>query len=140
MSKQDEAQKLLNPERTATYLVTIDEEGRPDARAMAVVTAEGLKTIWMMTCKLSEKYRQLSKNPQCMLYATDLEDKEGYLELRLWGRMELLDDAETKNRIWLDAYLPYFPGGKDDPNLGILKFTTEEATLQTLDGKEELAI
>lgn len=139
MSRQDEAQRLLGPEKAA-FLITIDENGRPDARAMAVAAAEGLKTLWMMTCKLSDKYRQLSKNPQCMIYATEMEDDVNYLELRLWGRMEFSDEAEIKNRLWRDDYLPYFPGGKDDPNLGLLKFTTEAGSLQTPTGKEKLSL
>lgn len=138
MSRQDDAIKLLGPEKAA-FLITIDAEGRPDARAMAVTASEGLKTIWMMTCKQSDKYRQLSGNPKCMIYATEMEDDVNYLELRLWGRVELPDDAETKKRLWRDDYLPYFPGGQDDPNLGLLKFTTEAGSLQTPTGKEKLS-
>ena len=139
MNKQEEAQKLLGPEK-AIFLITIGEDGRQDARAMAAVKAEGLKTIWMMTCKLSEKYRQLSKNPDCLIYATALEDNQDYLELRLWGRVELFDDAETKARTWHDEYTVYFPGGKDDPNLGVLKFTATSGTLQTQEGKQKLSL
>ncbi len=139
MSKQEEAQRLLEPGKPV-ILATIGEGGRPDARAMAPVRAEGLKTIWMLTCKLSDKYRELASNPECMLYATDLEDTANYLELRLWGRMELLDDAASRALAWRDEYVCYFPGGRDDPNLGVLKFTTGSGTLQTQAGKEKLAL
>jgi Uncharacterized stress protein (general stress protein 26) len=137
MSRQEDAKKLLGLEKPA-FLITTDEDGRPDARAMAVMETEGLKILWMMTCKESDKYRQLSKNPQCMIYATEMEDNVNYLELRLWGRVELPDNAETKNRLWRDDYLPYFPGGKEDPNLGLLKFVTEAGSVQTPTGKEKL--
>ena len=139
MSSHDEAKRLLGPDKAA-FLITIGEDGRPDARAMAVAKADGLKTAWMMTCKLSDKHRQLSQNPGCMIYATDLEDTQGYMELRLWGKIELLDDAETKARIWRDDYICYFPGGKDDPNLCVLKFTADSGTLQTQAGKEKLSL
>lgn len=137
MSKQDDAKRLLTPEKP-TFLITFGEGGRLDARAMAVVEAEGLKTIWMMTGKSSDKFRQLSENQNCLLYATDLEDSQDYLELRLWGRMELLDDAETRTRVWRDDYGCYFPEGKNDPNLVVLKFTTESGVMQTQSGKEKL--
>ena len=139
MNRQDEAKKLLGPDKAA-FLITTAEDGRPDARAMAVAKSDGLKTAWMMTCKLSDKCRQLSKIPGCMLYATDLEDTQSYMELRLWGKIEILDDAESKALIWRDDYTCYFPGGQDDPNLCVLKFTADSGTLQTRAGKEKLSL
>lgn len=139
MTKHSEVQRLLGPDK-AVFLITVGEDGRPDARAMAVAGTEGLRTVWMMTCKLSNKAKQLSKNPECMLYATDLEDTQSYLELRLWGKMEIFDDAETKARTWRDDYASYFPGGRDDPNLWVLKFTADSGALQTPAGKEKLSI
>jgi len=139
MSKQSEATRLLAPEK-AVFLVTMDESGRPDARAMAVVMHEEFKTIWMMTGKSSDKYQELSRNPNCMLYATEMEDTENYLELRLWGRVELLDDAESRAKTWREDYSCYFPGGKDDPDLCVMKFTANSGTVQTLAGKEKLAV
>lgn len=137
MSRQDEAKRLLTPEKPV-FLITLGENSRMDARAMAVAGTEGLKTVWMMTGKSSDKYRQLSKNQNCLLYVTDLEDDQDYLELRLWGRMELLDDPETRARFWRDDYSCYFPEGQNDPNLVVLKFVTESGILQTQNGKEKL--
>jgi len=139
MSEQNEAVRLLDPEKV-TYLVTTGEDGRPDVRAMAIIEAEGLKTIWMITGKCSDKYRQLSKNPDCLIYSTELEDTASYQELRLWGRMELLDDAESINRVWRDDYAAYFPEGKNDPNLCVLKFTANCGVLQTPAGKSKLTL
>lgn len=107
---------------------------------MAPVKADGLQTIWMLTSKQSDKYRELTRDSECMLYATDLEDTTNYLELRLWGRMELLDDAASRALAWRDEYVCYFPGGRDDPGLVVLKFTTDRGTLQTQAGKEKLAL
>lgn len=137
MSKRNEAERLLK-EGKVIFLITDGEGGRPDARAMAAVENEGLKTIWMATGKCSDKYRQLSRNQNCMIYATDFEDDANYLELRLWGRMELLDDAESRSRAWRAEYACYFPEGQADPNLCILKFTAESGVLQTSEGKESL--
>ena len=139
MSKQEEALRLLRPEK-AVFLITVGEDGRPDARAMAVVKTEGLKTIWMITGKQSDKFRQLNKNSESMLYATDLEDNQNYMELRMWGRMELLDDLESRRKAWLDDYLHYFPGGQEDPDMIVLKFTVESGRLQTQTGREALAL
>ena len=139
MSENNNVERLLAPER-AVFLATSDEKGRPNVRAMAVVTHEGLKTLWMMTGKACDKSRELAKNPHCHIYATDLEDMENYLELRLWGTMEMLDDPDSRAFAWRDDYLRYFPGGKDDPGLVVLKFTADSGMVQTQAGKKEIAL
>jgi len=139
MNKQQEAQRLLAQDK-AIFLVTVGKDGRPDARAMAAVKTEGLKTIWMMTGKCSQKYQELLKNQECLIYATDLEDTESYLELRLWGRIELLDDADTKAHVWHADYAHYFPGGQADPNLIVLKFTADSGRIQTREALENFPL
>lgn len=139
MGTKEDAVRLINPGSTV-FLVTTGDDGLPDIRAMMPVGCEGLKTVWMITGKTSDKYRQLSQNAQCLIYATDLDDTENYMELRLWGAMELLDDAESRARTWRDEYLQYFPDGKDDKNLCVLKFTAKSAALQTATGKEKFTL
>lgn len=139
MSAKEDAKRLLEPGSTV-FLVTIGEDGQPDARTMSTTRCDGLKTVWLLTGKGSDKYRELSRNPRCMLYATDPDDTEDYLELRLWGGMELLDDAESRAQTWRDDYQSYFPDGKDDPNLGVLKFTAVSGALQTQAKKEKFTL
>lgn len=137
MNNKEGIKSLLAPDKMI-FLITTGTDGRPDVRAMAPAQCEEVKTVWMLTCKQSEKYSQLRQNPQCLLYATVSEDSQEYLELRLWGRIELLDDAATRTKIWRDDYAIYFPGGKDDPNLCVLKFTADSGTVQTQTGKEKI--
>lgn len=136
---REEALRLLEPGRPV-FLVTSGDKGRLDARAMAAVKCEGLKTIWMLTGKCSDKYRELSRDGNCLLYATEFADTTRYLELRLWGTMALLDDAASRALAWKDEYLAYFPGGKDDPNLVVLKFTAASGVVQTRAGKEHFTL
>lgn len=139
MGTKENAGRLIAPGKTV-LLVTANGAGQPNARAMMPVGSEGLKTVWMITGKSSDKYRELTRNAQCLIYATDPDDAENYLELRLWGRMELLDDAESRAKTWRDEYLQYFPAGKDDPDLCVLKFTATSGELQTVSGKEKFAL
>jgi general stress protein 26 len=122
------------------FLVTLGEDGRPDMRAISAVKVDSLKSIWMLTGKNSDKYKELVKNPECMLYATELEDCAGYMELRLWGRVEILDDAASRAAVWRDDYLHYFPGWQDDPSICVLKFTANSGVLQTQAGKEKITL
>lgn len=139
MSTHDNARRLLEPGKTV-FLTTIGDDGLPDVRAMATTRCDEIKTIWMLTGKCSDKYRELSKNPRCLVYATDLEDTESYLEIRLWGEMALLDDKASRALAWQDDYLCYFPGGKDDSNLCVLKFTAASGVVQTRAGKERFTL
>ena len=132
-----QAERLLGP-RSTIFLAVNGDGGFPDVRAMAPTRFEGVGTLWMLTGVDSDKCAELSKDPRCMIYATDLEDTTNYLELRLWGKIELLDDPTSRTFAWLDDYTHYFPGGVDDPNLVVLKFTTDAGVLQTEDGKENL--
>ncbi len=138
MIKTEDAARLLNWERPI-ILVTNSDDG-PDARAISAVKHDGIKTVWMVTGKSSDKFRELSKDPHCLIYATDSDDTGDYLELRLRGTIELLDDAESRATVWRDEYACYFPAGKDDPNLCVLKFTTDSVTMQTIAEKKSFAI
>lgn len=139
MGVKEDAKRLVEA-GSVVFLVTIGDDGQPDARAMATTGCEGIKTVWLLTGKCSAKYRELSRNPRCLLYATDPDDTETYLELRLWGDMELLDDPASRALAWREEYLCYFPGGKDDPNLCVLKFTATSGTLQTRESKEDFSL
>lgn len=139
MSTREDAKRLLQP-RSTVFLVTAGDDGQSNVRAMMTVKCEGIKTIWMLTFKCSDKYRELSRNPQCLVYATDLDGTENYMEIRLWGAMELLDDAASRAETWRDDFLCYFPGGKDDPNLCVMKFTAASGILQTRSARDKFTL
>ncbi len=134
-----QAERLVAPMGTV-FLATNGDGGFPDVRAVSPTRSEGIETIWMLTASCSDKYKELEKDPRCTIYATDLEDTDTYLELRLRGTIELPEDAESRASAWKDEYLCYFPGGKDDPNLRVLKFTTKSGSVQTAEGKEHFEL
>ena len=138
MSAKERAKELLAPMGTV-FLATNGDDGRPNVRAMSVTKCDGLKTVWMISGISSGKSKELLKDPNCTLYATKMDDTADYLELRLRGSIELLDDAESRAAVWHDAYNAYFPGGKSDPELRVLKFTADSGTLQTLSETEVLS-
>ena len=134
MDAKERAKKLLGDMNTI-YLATNGESGYPDVRAVSVTKSDGLAAVWMLTGVLEEgmesKLAEVAKNPKCMIYTTAMEDDENYVELRLCGTAEILQDSESRDAVWHDVYYRYFPKGKDDPNLRVLKFTTSSARIQT---------
>lgn len=137
MEKNEAAEQLLGGGKTV-FLVTAGDDRRFDARAMMVAASEGFSTVWMVTCKCSGKFVQLSKDPRCMVYATLADPTDDYLELRLWGSAELLDDPNSRRFAWREECRPFFPEGMDDPNLVVVKFTADSGVMRTTEGMENL--
>lgn len=97
-----------------------DDNGYPHIKAMFKITAEGLKTVWFSTNTSSRRVSQFMQNPKASLYFLDAERFTGLL---LVGEMEVLQDAETKRRLWKDGWEAYYPLGVTDPDYSVLRFT-----------------
>lgn len=80
----------------------------------------GLKNVWFSTNTSSRRVSQFMQNPKASLYFLDAERFTGLL---LVGEMEVLQDAETKRRLWKDGWEAYYPLGVTDPDYSVLRFT-----------------
>lgn len=119
-------------------MATYGENNYPNIRAMEATQSEGLRVLWFITGANADKTKELQKNPKCTVYSTTMEDNQNYVEIRLYGSVEILNDSASRAANWKEGYKAYFPGGKDDPSLRVLKFTTHSGTLQTAEGIEKL--
>lgn len=139
MNAKEKAEKLLSGMSTI-FLATNGEEGYPDVRALSALKSEGLKTVWMLTGEVEGEHKvaELRRNPKCMIYSTAMEDDQDYIELRLFGTVEILTDEASRSAVWRDDYLRYFPEGKDSPLIRILKFTASSGQIQTIKDLETL--
>lgn len=63
----------------------------------------------------------MKANPKVALYGFHAESMA---EFRLFGTVELLTDAASRQRVWKEEYKEYWPEGIDSPDLLVLKFTT----------------
>ena len=102
-------------------LGTIDAEGYPNMRAMIKMENEGLKTIWFSTNTSSRKIGQLKSNPRASVYFIDFEK---WMGLMLVGTVEILQDPQSRKRLWREGYERYYPQGVEDPDYTVLRFTT----------------
>jgi pyridoxamine 5'-phosphate oxidase len=105
-------------------LATIDDVGHPDARAVMKVEAEGLESLWFTTNTSSEKVVHLGGNPKACVYFVDLERWEG---LTLLGTAEVLRDGPSRERLWREGFERYYPGGVNDPDYSVVRFTGKRA-------------
>lgn len=115
---------LLADKQKVCYISYIDESGFPQTRAMLKPRErEGIKTFYLSTNTSSKKVGFFLKNPNACIYFVD---KRFYRGVCLSGTVEVLQDEETKKRIWRIGDTMYYPKGVTDPDYCVLKFTAEK--------------
>ncbi|HEX7714062.1 MAG TPA: pyridoxamine 5'-phosphate oxidase family protein [Bacillota bacterium] len=128
------AAELIAGASTA-FLTSIGENGYPRTVAMANIKTEGLKAVWFSTGTNSNKVRHYRANPKASVcYAIDGHN------ITLTGDIRVIDDMETKQRLWVDWFIEHFPGGVTDPDYCILKFETKWISLWLDDDFGEISI
>lgn len=106
-----------------SYIAYIDADGYPVTKAMLKPRErDGIKTFMFSTNTSSNKVACFRKNPKASLYFVDRRFFRG---VSLTGRMEVLEDAESKERIWREGDTLYYGGGVADPDYCVLRFTAE---------------
>ena len=121
MKSEDQASWILDHTGYVT-LSTIDEEGFPRPVAIDVIAHDGIKTIFMTTFRNSNKARQLMKNPKAGISFVHEADS-----VTITGTAEIITDTQMLHAFWKDCFLNYFPGGPDDDNYCLIRFTSEKA-------------
>ena len=116
-----EALELAN-QQTIAMLGTNGDAGYPNIKAMIKMENEGLKTIWFSTNTSSKRMKQLQRDRKTCVYFVDMEHWKG---LMLVGRVEILQDAASRERLWRDGYERYYPLGVTDPDYTVLRFTAQ---------------
>lgn len=121
---------MRDPEKTIGNLIDkttmatisyLDDEGFPVSKAMlAPREREGIKEFWFTTNTSSNKVKCFRENPKASIYFVDRRFFRG---ASLMGTVEVLENAEAKERIWRKGDTMYYPGGVTDPDYCVLKFT-----------------
>jgi general stress protein 26 len=115
-----EALELANRSSIA-MLGTNGDNGYPNIKAMFRMENENLKTIWFSTNTSSKRVEQLLRNSKTCVYFVDVDQRKG---LMLVGNTEVLQDVESKKRLWHDGFERYYPSGVSDPDYSVLRFMT----------------
>ena len=114
-------------ERSTIAMVgTLDEDGAPRIVAMIKAEHDGMRTIWFSTNTSSEHVRQLERDPRACVYFAQWAE-EPWRGLTLGGRMEILRDRATRERLWQDSSVRFYPQGVDDPDYTVLRFAAKWA-------------
>jgi len=116
-----EALSLANRSSIA-MLGTNGDNGYPNIKAMLKMENEDLKTIWFSTNTSSRRVAQLNRDSKACVYFVDFDQRKG---LMLVGNIEVLQDIESKKRLWSEGAERYYPLGVTDPDYSVLRFTAQ---------------
>lgn len=100
-------------------LTTVDEQGNLVSRPMAALQVDEDGTIWFFTKRSSPKVDQIANNEHKVNLAfADVSDAD-YVSVS--GTAQELDDRAKVDELWNPQAKAWFPKGKDDPELILLK-------------------
>jgi len=114
-------------------LTTIGSDGRPHSRPMRVAKVTDDSDLWFATSKNSGKVDEIRSNDTV---AITMQGGGKYLSLT--GTAELIDDRATIDELWSEAWKMWFPQGKDDPSITLLKVVAEEGAYWDLSSTNRL--
>jgi len=119
----DQIEKIINSASLA-YVGAIDENGYPTTKAINWNKKyfEKLNIFYFASNHGSLRAKLWKKNPKATLYFN-----KGFNGVMFWGKMEVLDTPELRQKLWNPLYgFIYKNGGKNDPDYCILKFTARK--------------
>ncbi|MFH0965759.1 MAG: pyridoxamine 5'-phosphate oxidase family protein [Planctomycetota bacterium] len=108
--------KLIGGAKACT-LVTVNAKGEPRCRLMGNLAKGVAKTFHLITYVKSNKMTEIAGNPRVDLFYVGGESSYTCVV----GRARVRVDKATKARLWKREWLRYFPGGKADPNYGVIE-------------------
>lgn len=105
-------------------LCTNDEKGHIKSRPMGTQGMDEAGNIWFLTAKDSGKIDEIKANPHvCVCYSSPSDNTY----VCIMGEAEEEDNQAKIDEYWTPVAKAWFPKGKDDPNLTLIKVTPHEA-------------
>ena len=106
-------------------LTTVDEGGDLHSRPMSSngdIDADG--DIWFFTNAASHKVSEIAKLPKVNVSFAD-PDNQRYISVS--GTAQLVRDQAKIDELWRPEFKMWFPKGKDDPEVALLRVNLEKA-------------
>ena len=113
-------------------LVTVTEAGHLHARPMTTQQQEFDGDVWFIGSRSSEAAADIRHNPQVNVSYAD-PGSSNYVSIN--GMAELVEDRAKLDELWSDMYNMYFEGGKEDPDVQLIKISANGAEYWESGGK-----
>jgi len=95
-------------------LITVDENGKPQARTMSPFPPEEDMVIWLGTNPRSRKVKQIKNNPNVIVF---YYDTKGLSYVSVAGQARIVNDPEKRARYWKESWTRYYPDPENDYTL-----------------------
>jgi len=105
-------------------MYTTCENGKIESRPMTTLDVDSEGNAWFFTSRQTEIGSETENGESVTLIYSHPGDNT-YLSVS--GTASIVHDDAKKEELWSPLSKAWFPEGKDDPNLVVLKVTTEEA-------------
>lgn len=105
-------------------LCTNSSKGHIHSRPMGTQGMDKEGNIWFLTARDSEKIAEIKANPQvCVSYSSPSDNTY----VCIMGKAVQEDNQQKIDEYWSPMAKAWFPDGKDDPNLTLIKVVPHEA-------------
>ena len=102
-------------------------------RPMGVQKVCDQGNFWFLSPRDSDKNREIAADPRVQLF---ISNTSNYEFLSVYGKATISRDQQKIDEFWNDILKAWFPEGKNDPNISVIKVAPEEGFYwDTKDGK-----
>jgi general stress protein 26 len=122
MTMENEKKKLIDVLRgfDNVMVTTTAENGSLHARPMAVAEVDDNGELWFVTYASSEKTDEVRTDGRGVVTG---QSKAAYASVS--GALDIIHDRERVHALWKDTWKIWFPKGKDDPNIVLMRLRPE---------------
>lgn len=118
-------------------MTTQETDGDFHSRPMATHDLDPDGSMWFFTYNDSNKVDEISRNNRVSLTFTD-QASETYVATS--GIAEVVHDKQKIDQLWKDFLKTWFPGGKDDPRITLIKVRTHQGEFWDRPGGKMMTI
>lgn len=104
---------------------TIDDKNQLFSRPMSTVKIDDDGNAWFFTNEFSEKIHEVSRD-NCVHLIYAHPGKNIYVNVK--GSCSVILNRNKIDELWNPLFKAWFPKGKEDPRLCLVKVVTDEAT------------
>ena len=126
-TREENLQKIRDMVKDIDFcmLTTVHEKGDLHSRPMSAngdIDPNG--DIWFFTAASSHKVSEIEKAPKVNVSFADPENQQ-YVSIT--GKAQLVRDRSKIEELWKPEFKMWFPEGKDDPEVALLRISLEKA-------------
>lgn len=115
-------QELVKHESTCLFTTKLTEIPLT-TRPMGVQKVSDDGNFWFLSSSESDKNKEILIDPRVQLFFINKSD---YEFLSVFGRASITRDREKIDELWNDIARAWFPEGKEDPRVTVIKVAPEE--------------